>query len=133
MSGTGEHFALSLHYNERTAPLSLRCLLRCLPSPSFSFSFPGRGSSSSRSQQPASSFGANPPALAASYSVRHRASSQDHSPTASGTGTPVKISRKDLRVMSEEEVSLRRSNMSHSVSSPPPKGQLEGGREGVNE
>ena len=34
--------------------------------------------------------------------------------------------------MSEEEVSLRRSNMSRSVSSPPPKGQLEGGREGAS-
>ncbi|KAK7479550.1 hypothetical protein BaRGS_00029187 [Batillaria attramentaria] len=41
-----------------------------------------------------------------------------------GVVTPVKISRKDLRVMSEEEVSLRRSNMNRSVSSPPLKAQI---------
>ncbi|KAL5007730.1 hypothetical protein ScPMuIL_016536 [Solemya velum] len=43
--------------------------------------------------------------------------------------TPVKISRKDLRIMSEEEVLIRRSNMKHSVTSPPPlKDSLDVGR-----
>lgn len=36
--------------------------------------------------------------------------------------TPVKISRRDLRLMSDVEVSMRRSNASHGVSSPQPQG-----------
>ncbi|KAL8561687.1 hypothetical protein ACOMHN_054984 [Nucella lapillus] len=101
-------------------------------------------SSSSHGSNPAS---AAPPSLSTSSSTaRPRASSSSQDPTASasasasatasasagavsGSGTPVKISRKDLRVMSEEEVSLRRSNLSRSsLGSPQPKDSLEGNR-----
>ena len=40
--------------------------------------------------------------------------------------TPVKVSRKDLRLIPDQEISVRRSNLSsshHSVSSPPPQGK----------
>ena len=39
--------------------------------------------------------------------------------------TPVKISRKDLRLMSEAEVHMRRSNLKESVHSPQPQGNSE--------
>ncbi|XP_076451061.1 kinesin-like protein KIF27 [Babylonia areolata] len=106
---------------------------------------PHRGSATSlrsqhyHHQQPptttsTSSLGSHPagPSLP-SARHHHRASSQDP-PSCSGaaaahSATPVKISRKDLRVMSEEEVSMRRSNLSRSsASSPHPKDSLEGNR-----
>ncbi|KAJ8298884.1 hypothetical protein KUTeg_022944 [Tegillarca granosa] len=46
--------------------------------------------------------------------------------------TPVKISRRDLRLMSDVEVSMRRSNASHGVSSPQPQDSLDGGDTGNN-
>ncbi|KAJ8298888.1 hypothetical protein KUTeg_022948 [Tegillarca granosa] len=46
--------------------------------------------------------------------------------------TPVKISRRDLRLMSDVEVSMRRSNASHGVSSPQPQDSLDGEDTGNN-
>ncbi|KAK7099081.1 hypothetical protein V1264_003272 [Littorina saxatilis] len=86
-----------------------------------------RGSFSGRNQHPPSSSLSNSTSSTPAISgFRQRSSSQDHTAGAvSRSGAPVKISRKDLRVMSEEEVSLRRSNMSRSVNSPPLKDSLD--------
>ena len=74
-----------------------------------------RGSHISRSHHAASAPHSASSSHAAARGAGSRSSAADQPSAApAGPGTPVKISRKDLRAMSEEEVSLRRSNMSRS-------------------
>ncbi|XP_067655399.1 kinesin-like protein KIF27 [Haliotis asinina] len=61
-----------------------------------------------------------PPSRPVSSRSAHK-SSQDQPPNA----TPVKISRKDLRPMTEEEVSMRRSHLSRSVGPSTPQDSLD--------
>ncbi|XP_046566645.1 kinesin-like protein KIF27 [Haliotis rubra] len=61
-----------------------------------------------------------PPSRPLSSRSAHK-SSQDQPPNA----TPVKISRKDLRPMTEEEVSMRRSHLSRSVGPSTPQDSLD--------